>query len=86
MLESLARSDKTTDEIAVDIGKSILTVRPRVTELKAMGKVIASGTRRKNQTVQNQSGKTANVWTLRKVAAKQVQTTMFETQRDGSSL
>jgi hypothetical protein len=86
VLQALAAGDKTSDEIALELNLSLLYVRPRVTELVKMGKVIASGKRKANTTIKNQSNKKANVWTLRKVAAKQVQTTMFETQRDGSSL
>ena len=38
----------TSDEVATKIGESILTIRPRVTELKRMGLVVDTGSRRKN--------------------------------------
>ena len=49
----------TADECAGRLGLSILTVRPRVTELSRLGKLRDSGTRRKNTL----SGKSAIVWT-----------------------
>src|SRR5262245_34263437 len=39
----------TADEVAAELGLSILTVRPRVTELKALGYLTDSGERRTNQ-------------------------------------
>lgn len=48
----------TADECAGRLGLSILTVRPRVTELSRLGKLRDSGTRRANG-----SGKKAIVWT-----------------------
>lgn len=48
----------TADECAGRLGLSILTVRPRVTELSRLGKLRDSGTRRKNTL----SGKSAIVW------------------------
>lgn len=48
----------TADEAAANIGESILTVRPRVAELRRYGQVMDSGARRRNV-----SGHTAIVWT-----------------------
>lgn len=47
----------TADEVAEQIGRSILYVRPRVSELGAMNKIVRTGTTRKNQ-----SGIPADVW------------------------
>lgn len=47
----------TADEVAGRLGLSILSIRPRVTELSRLGKVRDSGQRR-----QNASGKSAIVW------------------------
>ena len=48
----------TADECAGRMGLSILTVRPRVTELSRLGKLRDSGARRPNG-----SGRSAIVWT-----------------------
>lgn len=48
----------TADECAGRLGLSILTVRPRVTELSRLGKLRDSGDRRRNSI----SGKRAIVW------------------------
>lgn len=59
VLEVFERSaGMTADECAGRMGLSILTVRPRVTELSRLGKLRDSGTRRKNTL----SGKSAIVW------------------------
>ncbi len=47
----------TADEIASALGLSILTVRPRVSELHRLGEIRATGDRRCNS-----SGMTASVW------------------------
>jgi predicted ArsR family transcriptional regulator len=57
VLAELQRCPGTADEIADRLGLSILTVRPRFSELKKMGRVIKTGERRKNR-----SGCPANVW------------------------
>jgi predicted ArsR family transcriptional regulator len=53
------RGGATADEIAKDLNLSILSVRPRVSELKRTGKIKQTGTRRKNE-----SGMTATVWRI----------------------
>lgn len=52
-------SGATADEIAKDLNLSILSVRPRVSELNRNGKIEQTGSRRKNE-----SGMTATVWRL----------------------
>jgi len=47
----------TADEIAKDLNLSVLSVRPRVSELKRTGKIKQTGARRKNE-----SWMTASVW------------------------
>lgn len=47
----------TADELAEYLGESVLSIRPRVSELVKMSKVQDSGARRKNR-----SGKSAAVW------------------------
>lgn len=56
-LETLKRGPATADEVADALGLSILTVRPRITELKVMGRVEDTGQRRINEI----SGKSAAV-------------------------
>lgn len=47
----------TADEVAGRLGISILSIRPRLTELSRLGKVRDSGSRRRNK-----SGRNAIVW------------------------
>lgn len=47
----------TADEIAKEMNLSVLSVRPRVSELHRLGHLQDTGTRRKNE-----SGMTATVW------------------------
>lgn len=47
----------TADEVAGRLGLSILSIRPRLTELSRLGKVRDGGSRRKNK-----SGRNAIVW------------------------
>jgi len=49
----------TADEVAHELGESVLTIRPRMTELKRMGRIVDSGVRR-----QNRSGRNAAVMKL----------------------
>ena len=49
----------TADEAAEYLGQHFLSIRPRITELKAKGKIQDSGVRRKNL-----SGKNAKVWEI----------------------
>ena len=48
-----SRSGLTADEVAFSIRKSILAIRPRITELKMQGAIIDSGIRRENSTGRN---------------------------------
>lgn len=52
----------TADEIAKDLDLSVLSVRPRVSELKRNGEIEQTGARRKNE-----SGMTATVWRIAKL-------------------
>ena len=54
----------TADEIAKDLDLSVLSVRPRVSELNRTGKIKQTGARRKNE-----SGMTATVWRIAPQAA-----------------
>lgn len=54
--------DATPDEVAQRLGLSILTVRPRFSELKAQGRIVDTGRRHRNV-----SGKAAKVWRLSKL-------------------
>jgi len=57
-LEALRRyGPLTADEIAGKIGKTVLAIRPRVTELFKMGRIEDTGSRRRND-----SGRRAVVW------------------------
>jgi predicted ArsR family transcriptional regulator len=47
----------TADEIATELGESVLSVRPRVSELRALGEIEETGERRVNE-----SGRRAIVW------------------------
>lgn len=49
----------TADELAANMGESILTIRPRVTELHKQGQLETTGERRRNA-----SGASAHVWKL----------------------
>lgn len=57
----------TADEIAKDLNLSVLSVRPRVSELKRNGKIEQTGARRKNE-----SGMTATVWRLKPQASPSI--------------
>jgi hypothetical protein len=47
----------TADEIAARLRRSVLSIRPRVSELKAMNEITTTGERRPNE-----SGMSASVW------------------------
>jgi hypothetical protein len=49
----------TADEVAAQLNKSVLSVRPRVSELHRQGEIRQTGSRGKNA-----SGMTATVWVL----------------------
>ena len=53
----LEQNELTADEVAERLGQSVLSVRPRISELKAKGKIEATAKRRCNV-----SGKRAVVW------------------------
>ena len=55
----------TADEVARILGYSILTVRPRITELYKQGFIEPTGSRRTNK-----SGHAARVWVLRHAQGK----------------
>lgn len=59
VLAELRKAPGTADEIAARLGLSILSTRPRLTELKRMGRIIDTGTRRPNA-----SGRSAAVLKL----------------------
>ena len=54
-----ARHDMTADEIADAMGRSILSIRPRVSELHRLGAIQPTGMRRRNA-----SGLSATAWEL----------------------
>lgn len=56
-LECLLEQELTADEVAAKIGRSILSIRPRLSELRTLEKIEDSGLRRNNL-----SGKRATVW------------------------
>lgn len=60
VLEQLVVYDLTADEIASNLDQSVLTIRPRVSELRAMGLIEKTGDRRDNR-----SGKRAAVWRIK---------------------
>lgn len=60
----------TADECAEELGESVLAVRPRLSELRAAGKLEDTGQRRRNA-----SGKLATVWRL--AAARLAQPDLF---------
>lgn len=59
-LNLLQAADYTADEIAMMLRKSILSIRPRVSELNQRQLIWDSGKRRKNE-----SGHAAIVWTTK---------------------
>ena len=57
VLAELRVSPGTADEIAARLHRSVLSIRPRVSELKAMKEITTTGERRRNE-----SGMSASVW------------------------
>lgn len=57
VLDLIQYHDLTTDEVAAKLGKSVLAIRPRFSELSRMGLIHESGHTRKNA-----SGVRAIVW------------------------
>lgn len=49
----------TPDEIAAELGCSVLAIRPRISELGKMGKIVRTGQERRNE-----SGLMADVWKI----------------------
>ena len=70
VLRILSERAFTADAVAAIIGESILTVRPRVTELFKAGRIIRTG-----QRLRNQSGRYAHVY--RAPPREPVQLVMF---------
>lgn len=58
-LKALQERDGTADEVAARIGRSVLSIRPRITELNKQGRIVDTGTRRANA-----SGRSAAVWSV----------------------
>lgn len=56
-LREVARCPHTTDAVAEILGESVLSIRPRFSELAALGLIVATGEVRKNR-----SGRMATVW------------------------
>lgn len=56
-LSALGLRQMTADEVASSLRKSILSIRPRITELRRLGKIEDTGERRLNE-----SGKRAIAW------------------------
>lgn len=56
-LLELSNMPGTADEVASALGETVLAVRPRITELFQLGKIVDTGRRR-----QNASGRKAKVW------------------------
>jgi len=56
---ALQERDLTADECAAALGETVLSIRPRFSEMRRDGEIMDTKTRRKNA-----SGRSANVWTL----------------------
>lgn len=59
-LRVIADAPATPDEVADKLGLSILSIRPRITELQKLGAIEDTGLRRRND-----SGRMAKVWTIK---------------------
>ena len=60
-LALLQSAQLTADEVASTLGRSVLSIRPRISELYVQGKIEDSGARRLNG-----SGKRATVWAAKR--------------------
>lgn len=60
VLALLRQRAMSADEVAGVLGESVLTIRPRVAELKRLGLIEETGQRHKNK-----SGKLATVWKVK---------------------
>lgn len=58
-LEQLKLKPMTADEVATELGRSLLSVRPRISELHKQGLIRETGDRHRNFT-----GVDANVWEI----------------------
>lgn len=70
------RDGCTTHEVAAILAKPVPSVQPRVSELKAAGKIVDTGVRRMNAV----SGKRAAVFAVPARPAKPVQLNLFATE------
>lgn len=59
-LAELRKKQRTADEVAAALGQSVLSIRPRFTELKVRGEIEDTGVRRRNE-----SGVNAIVWRVK---------------------
>jgi predicted Rossmann fold nucleotide-binding protein DprA/Smf involved in DNA uptake len=57
VFDVLKKEKLTADEVAAKLGKSILSIRPRLSELNTLQKIEETGERRENE-----SGASASVW------------------------
>lgn len=60
VLEVLRDRALTADEVAQELQESVLSIRPRLTELAKLNQIADAGSRRKNE-----SGKLATVWRVK---------------------
>ncbi len=68
VLRVLRKGPATADETANSLGKSILAIRPRFSELRAQGRIVDTGGRRRNDS----SNHRAIVWKLAEPASGHV--------------
>jgi hypothetical protein len=59
VLSALRQSPRTADETALALGKSVLAIRPRLSELSRLGLIVETSERRRNA-----SGKLATVYRI----------------------
>ena len=57
VLRALQTRPMTADEVAAFLGETVLSIRPRVAELRKLGRIVATGDKRRNE-----SGMLASVW------------------------